>query len=62
VLKRAHRQADAAGAQLRVVASPPLRRVLELTGADQVLNMYATLAMAVATLPGSRGPRARAVT
>jgi anti-sigma B factor antagonist len=47
VLKRAHRQATAAGVQLRVVASPALRRVIGLTGADQVLDMYPSLATAL---------------
>src|ERR1700759_244905 len=38
-LIRAHRQATAAGAELRVASttSPAVRRILELTGADQVL-------------------------
>jgi anti-anti-sigma factor len=44
-----HRRAAAAGAQLRVVVgSPPMRRILELTAADQVLNTYPTLAAALA--------------
>jgi anti-sigma B factor antagonist len=44
-----HHRAAAAGAQLRVVAgSPPMRRILELTGADQVLHTYPTLAAALA--------------
>jgi anti-anti-sigma factor len=44
-----HHRAAAAGAQLRVVVgSPPMRRILELTGADQVLNTYPTLAAALA--------------
>jgi hypothetical protein len=42
-------RAAAAGAQLRVVVgSPPMRRILELTAADQVLNTYPTLAAALA--------------
>jgi anti-anti-sigma factor len=45
----AHHRAAAAGAQLRVVvSSPPVRRILELTAADQVLNTYPTLAAALA--------------
>ena len=45
----AHHRAAAAGAQLRVVVgSPPMRRILELTAADQVLNTYPTLAAALA--------------
>jgi anti-anti-sigma factor len=44
-----HRRAAAAGAQLRVVVgSPSMRRILELTGADQVLHTYPTLAAALA--------------
>jgi anti-sigma B factor antagonist len=44
-----HHRAAAAGAQLRVVvASPPMRRILEITAADQVLNTYPTLAAALA--------------
>jgi len=43
------RMAAAAGAQLRVVVgSSPMRRILELTAADQVLNIYPTLAAALA--------------
>jgi len=45
----AHHRAAAAGAQLRVVVgSSPMRRILELTAADQVLNIYPTLAAALA--------------
>jgi anti-sigma B factor antagonist len=44
-----HHRAAAAGAQLRVVVgSSPMRRILELTAADQVLNTYPTLAAALA--------------
>jgi anti-anti-sigma factor len=44
-----HHRAAAVGAQLRVVVgSPPMRRILELTAADQVLNTYPTLAAALA--------------
>ena len=44
-----HHRAAAAGAQLRVVVgSPTMRRILELTAADQVLNTYPTLAAALA--------------
>jgi anti-sigma B factor antagonist len=44
-----HRRAAAAGAQLRVVVgSPSMRRILELTAADQVLHTYPTLAAALA--------------
>jgi anti-anti-sigma factor len=49
VLLRTHHRAAAAGAQLRVVVgSPSMRRILELTAADQVLNIYPTLAAALA--------------
>ena len=45
----AHHRAAAAGAQLRVVVgSPSMRRILELTAADQVLSTYPTLAAALA--------------
>ena len=48
-LLHTHHRAAAAGAQLRVVVgSPPMRRILELTAADQVLNTYPTLAAALA--------------
>jgi anti-sigma B factor antagonist len=48
-LLRTHHRAAAAGAQLRVVVgSPPMRRILELTAADQVLHTYPTLAAALA--------------
>jgi anti-sigma B factor antagonist len=43
-----HHRAAAAGAQLRVAASPAMRRMLELTGAGQMLHTYPTLAAALA--------------
>ena len=44
-----HHRAAAAGTQLRVVVgSPAMRRILELTAADQVLNTYPTLPAALA--------------
>ena len=46
-LIRTHHQAEAAGTQLRVVASPAVRRILELTGAGQVLDTYPSLADAL---------------
>jgi anti-sigma B factor antagonist len=46
-LVHGHRQAQAAGTQLRVAASPAVQRVLELTGADQVLNTYRSLTEAL---------------
>ena len=47
-LVRAHHQAVATGAQLRVAASPAMQRMLELTGADHVLATYPTLDTALA--------------
>jgi anti-sigma B factor antagonist len=47
-LIQAHHRAAAAGAQLRVVASPAVRRILERTGAGHVLDTYPTLAAALA--------------
>ena len=48
-LIRAHQQAEAAGTQLRVVAvSAIMRRVLEVTGADHLLDTYPSLADALA--------------
>jgi anti-sigma B factor antagonist len=46
-LLAAHRRAAAAGVQLRIASSPALRRVFELTGADQLLDTYPTLAAAL---------------
>ena len=52
----AHHNAAAAGAQLRAVLPTALvRRVLELTGADQVLRVYPSLYNAYAD--GSASPR-----
>ena len=42
-----HRRAAAAGTQLRVAASPALRRIVELSDADHVLDTYPTLAAAL---------------
>jgi anti-anti-sigma factor len=48
-LVHAHRQAVAAGAQLRVVITgSPVRRILELIGADQLLLVYPSLSDAQA--------------
>ena len=45
----AHRQAAAAGAQLRVVITgSPVRRILKLIGADQLLLVYPSLSDAQA--------------
>jgi anti-sigma B factor antagonist len=65
-LIRAHRQATAAGADLRVASttSPAVRRILELTGADQVLDTYPTLTAArdgPARAPASPAPREHAI-
>jgi anti-anti-sigma factor len=51
MLIRAHHQAAAAGTALRVAGatSRQLRRILELTGADQVLDTYPTLTAALST-------------
>jgi anti-anti-sigma factor len=64
-LIRAHRQAAAAGTGLRVAAaaSGSVRRILELTGADQVLDIYPTLTAALdgpARAPGAQSRPARA--
>lgn len=48
-LVHAHRQAAAVGAQLRVViTTSPVRRILELIGADQLLQIYPSLPAAQA--------------
>ena len=52
-LMHAHDQAALGGVHLRVVAdSPGLRRILKLTGADQILDIYPTLPAALAGRPG----------
>lgn len=53
VLVAAHSRLGESGRQLRVAAAPPrVRRVLELTGLDGLLALYADVASA---LPGSAG-------
>ena len=48
ILLRAHRQATAAGTELRLATSnPAVRRVLELTGTDRVIDMYPDLSTAM---------------
>jgi anti-anti-sigma factor len=47
-LVRAHHQAAATGAQLRLAASPAMLRMLELTGANHMLDTYPTLDTALA--------------
>ena len=52
-LIHAHRQAAATGAQLRVViTSTPVRRILEIIGADQLLLVYPSL-------PGAQADRSQ---
>ncbi len=52
-LMHAHDQAALAGVHLRVVAGGhAMRRILELTGADQVLDIYPTLPAALSGRPG----------
>jgi anti-anti-sigma factor len=52
-LIHAHRRAAASARCLRVAASSRgVRRVLELTGADQILDIYPTLAAATVTAHG----------
>lgn len=57
ILIRAHLQAAAAGAELRLAVPGRLvRRVMELTAADQVLDLYPSLDDAVAgRRPGTDG-------
>jgi anti-sigma B factor antagonist len=57
----AHHEALAVGAQLRVAITGALvRRVLELTGADQILMVYPSLVDAHADHPNSSFPPATA--
>lgn len=42
-LTYAHHQAATARAQLRLAASPAVRRILELTGTEHLLNAYPTV-------------------
>jgi anti-sigma B factor antagonist len=46
-LVRVHLRAVAAGTELRIAASLAVRRVLELTAADDLLDIYPSLAEAV---------------
>jgi len=46
-LIRAQRQAAAAGAQLRIAASPAVRRIMELTRADDLVQTYPSVAAAL---------------
>lgn len=54
-LIRAHRQAAATGTQLRVAASPPVRRILELTLTNRLVSTYLTVP---AALDGGQHSRA----
>jgi anti-anti-sigma factor len=55
VLLWAHRRAAAAEAQLRIVAAnAPVQRILKLTAADEVLNVYLTMDDALADMTGGR--------
>jgi anti-sigma B factor antagonist len=47
-LIRAHRLAERAGTQLRIVVGPAMQRIFELTCADQVLDTYPNLDDALA--------------
>jgi anti-sigma B factor antagonist len=55
-LMEAHRQAQAAGTQLRVATSPAVLRLLQLTRAEQVLHTYPTLANALNGHRQASGP------
>ena len=56
-LVHVHRQAAVAGAQLRVVMTgASVRRILELTGADQLLLVYPSLSGAQANGPDQPAP------
>ena len=55
-LVRAARRADAADATLRLaVTAPPVLRVLSLVGIDRLIQIYPSLADAVASLPDQTG-------
>jgi anti-anti-sigma factor len=55
-LVRAARRADAADAALRLaVTAPPVLRVLSLVGLDRLIEVYPSLADAVASLPDQTG-------
>ena len=53
VLVQAHRTAVERGNRLVVVASPPVRKLLRLTGLDSVLETYDGLSEAETALAGS---------
>jgi anti-sigma B factor antagonist len=55
-LVRAARRATAADATLRLaVTAPPVLRVLSLVGLDRLIEVYPSLAEAMASLPGQAG-------
>lgn len=54
-LARAHKRAVSNGGELRLaVGTSPAVRVLELTGLDQVLSVYADVTHSLAAPPGSK--------
>jgi anti-anti-sigma factor len=58
ILLHAHFQAVEAGSQFRVAAPGPIvRRVMELTATDQVLDLYPSLDAALASDTGQAGQR-----
>jgi anti-sigma B factor antagonist len=59
MLLRTHDRAAATGAQLRITASPAMRRVLDLTGADSRLHVYPTVAAALTGPPHPNGQAVR---
>jgi anti-sigma B factor antagonist len=57
---RAYRRAEASGAQVRLVSGGPLvRRMLGLLGIERVIEVYPSLAAAIAGEPGPRCARLR---
>lgn len=55
-LVRAARRASATGSALRLaVTAPPVLRVLDLVGLDQLVPVYPSVAQAVASLPDQEG-------
>ena len=57
-LVETHHQALESGVQLRIAASPEMRRILQLTGADEILDTYGSVADALAgTARLARPPR-----
>jgi len=54
-LARAHRMTTSHGGELRLaVGASPAIRVLQLTGLDQVVPVYADVSQSLATPPGAR--------